>query len=132
MDSQSPRADRPIGPAGRELATAPSIETDVLVVGAGPAGSAAAYHLSRAGADVLVVDRATFPREKVCGDGLTPRGVGAIQRMGIDPTEPGFVRIDRLRTYGEPGVVLDLRWPESRAHPSYGLTRTRFDFDNLL
>jgi menaquinone-9 beta-reductase len=104
----------------------------VLVVGAGPAGSAAAYHLSRAGADVLLVDKATFPREKVCGDGLTPRGVRAIQRMGVDPTEPGFVRIDRLRTYGEDGVVIDLPWPETKDYPSYGLTRTRFDFDNLL
>ena len=73
------------------------MEADVLVVGAGPGGSAAAYHLARHGVDVLMVDKATFPREKVCGDGLTPRGVRAIQRMGVDPGEPGFVRIDALR-----------------------------------
>jgi len=108
------------------------METDVLVVGAGPAGSATAYHLARAGADVLLVDKAMFPREKVCGDGLTPRGVKAIERMGIDPAEPGFVRVDGLRTYGEDGVVLDLPWPSTMEYPAYGLTRTRYDFDNLL
>ena len=52
-----------------------SFETDVLVVGAGPGGSAAAYHLARHGIDVTVVEKAAFPREKVCGDGLTPRSV---------------------------------------------------------
>ena len=52
-----------------------------------------AHHLARQGADVLVVDRATFPREKVCGDGLTPYGVRALQRMGIEPTEPGFTPV---------------------------------------
>ena len=46
-----------------------SIDTDVLVVGAGPGGSAAAYYLARSGLDVTVVDKAAFPREKVCGDG---------------------------------------------------------------
>ena len=64
------------------------IETDVLIVGAGPGGSAAAYHLARHGIDVVAVDKAAFPREKVCGDGLTPRSVGAIQRMGVDTTDP--------------------------------------------
>ena len=54
-------------------------ETDVLVVGAGPGGSAAAYHLAHHGIDVTLVDRAAFPREKVCGDGITPRGVAALQ-----------------------------------------------------
>ena len=48
---------------------------DVVVVGAGPAGSTAATLLARAGADVLLLEKSTFPRDKVCGDGLTPRGV---------------------------------------------------------
>ena len=48
------------------------LETDVLVVGAGPGGSATAYHLARHGVDVTIVERSAFPREKVCGDGLTP------------------------------------------------------------
>ena len=102
------------------------------MVGAGPGGSATAYHLARHGIDVLLVDKATFPREKVCGDGLTPRGVRAIQKMGIDPAEPGFVRIDALRTYGSDGVIIDLPWPRLQDFPRIGLVRTRLDFDNLL
>ncbi|HEX9890716.1 MAG TPA: geranylgeranyl reductase family protein [Actinomycetota bacterium] len=105
--------------------------TDVLVVGAGPAGSATAYHLARRGVDVVVCDRASFPREKVCGDGLTPRGVSALQRMGVDPTEPGFVRIDGLRVRGG-GVRLELPWPRVRSQPSFGVVRTRHDLDHLL
>ncbi|MGX1481342.1 flavin-dependent dehydrogenase [Streptomyces griseus] len=50
-------------------------QAQVIVVGAGPAGSAAALHLARAGVDVLLLEKGTFPRDKVCGDGLTPRGV---------------------------------------------------------
>jgi geranylgeranyl reductase family protein len=102
------------------------------VVGAGPGGSATAHHLASHGIDVLLIDKATFPREKVCGDGLTPRGVRAIQKMGIEPDEPGFVRIDALRTYGTDGVIIDLPWPKLANFPHIGLVRTRYDFDNLL
>ncbi len=101
------------------------------MVGAGPAGSAAAYHLARHGVDVLAVDKASFPREKVCGDGLTPRGVRQLLEMGVDVTEPGFVRIDGLRTFG-PGVSLELPWPEAESFPTFGLVRTRHDLDDLL
>jgi geranylgeranyl reductase family protein len=104
---------------------------DVLVVGAGPGGSAAAYHLARHGVDVLLAEKATFPREKVCGDGLTPRGVAAIQRMGVDPEEPGFERVDGLRIYTR-RAMLELPWPKLRDLPHYGLVRTRKDFDELL
>jgi geranylgeranyl reductase family protein len=104
---------------------------DVLVIGSGPAGAAAAYHLARHGVDVLCVDRAAFPREKVCGDGLTPRGVRAIQRLGVDPTEPGFVRIDGLKVHG-PTVKLTLPWPRLESFPDFGVVRTRHDLDHLL
>lgn len=102
------------------------------MVGGGPAGAAAAYHLARRGIDVLVVDKATFPREKVCGDGLAPRGVRALLEMGVDPaTEGGFTRVDGLRVHGL-GVRLDLPWPEVGEFPPYGLVRTRHDLDQLL
>jgi geranylgeranyl reductase family protein len=107
------------------------IETDVLVVGAGPAGSAAAYHLARHGIDVTMVERAAFPREKVCGDGITPRGVAAILRMGVDPDDPGFERVRGLRVHSRYGTI-DLPWPELTSWPDYGLVRTRHDFDALL
>jgi menaquinone-9 beta-reductase len=104
----------------------------VLVVGAGPGGSATAYHLARRGVDVLLVDKAIFPREKVCGDGLTPRGVRALERMGVDPTDPGFTRVDMLRAYGVDGVIVDVPWPKLESFPRLGVVRTRFDLDNLL
>ncbi len=107
------------------------IETDVLVVGAGPGGSAAAYHLARHGIDVTLVDRSSFPREKVCGDGLTPRSVGAMLRMGIDPDQPGFERVLGLRVYSRRATV-ELPWPELSSWPGYGLVMTRHDFDALL
>jgi geranylgeranyl reductase family protein len=108
-----------------------SIETDVLVVGAGPGGSAAAYHLARHGIDVTLIEKAAFPREKVCGDGLTPRSVRALLRMGIDTDVPGFAKVIGLRVYSR-RTTLELRWPELRDFPNYGLAMTRHDFDELL
>jgi menaquinone-9 beta-reductase len=113
------------------MAKAP-IRTDVLVVGAGPGGSSAAFHLASRGVDVLLVDKAIFPREKVCGDGLTPRGVRAMQTMGIEPSDPGFFRTEALRAYGVDGFVTDYKWPKLRDFPQVGVVRTRFDFDDLL
>jgi geranylgeranyl reductase family protein len=106
-------------------------KVDVLVVGGGPGGATAAYHLARHGVDTLLVDKATFPREKVCGDGLTPRGVKAMLDMGIDPDDPAFFRVKGLKVYGR-DAVLELPWPKLRDWPDYGLVRTRHDFDDLL
>jgi geranylgeranyl reductase family protein len=64
---------------------APDVECDVLVVGAGPAGTAAAITLHRAGHRVLVVDKATFPRDKCCGDGLTTLALRELESLGFDP-----------------------------------------------
>jgi geranylgeranyl reductase family protein len=105
---------------------------DVLVVGAGPAGSAAAYWLATAGLDVAVLEKAWFPREKVCGDGLTPRAVAALQAMGID-TSPaaGWVRHRGLRVHGG-GQVIEVDWPQLSSWPDFGLIRTRRELDHLL
>ena len=107
------------------------IDVDVLVVGAGPAGSTAAYHLARHGLEVLVVDKAAFPREKVCGDGLTPRAVVALRRLGIDTDDPRFERHRGLRIYSR-RVTLDLPWPTLDGFPDFGLLMTRAEFDQIL
>jgi geranylgeranyl reductase family protein len=105
---------------------------DVIVVGAGPAGSSAAYWLARAGVDVVVLEKSAFPREKVCGDGLTPRGVKALDDMGID-TSPaaGWVRHKGLRVHGG-GQVIEVDWPELDSWPHYSLVRRRSEFDAQL
>jgi geranylgeranyl reductase family protein len=107
------------------------LETDVLIVGGGPAGSTAAYHLARHGVDVTLLDKAAFPREKVCGDGLTPRAIVALQRMGIDTDDPRFERHGGLRIYSRK-TMLELPWPTLEDFPGYGLTMTRHEFDEIL
>jgi menaquinone-9 beta-reductase len=105
---------------------------DVVVVGAGPGGSSAAYHLARHGLSVLLLEKTEFPREKVCGDGLTPRAVRQLVKMGVDTSpEKGWLHNKGLRIIGG-GVRLELDWPDLASYPGYGLTRTRLDFDQLL
>ena len=107
-------------------------EADVIVVGAGPGGSAAAYHMARHGLRVLLLEKTEFPREKVCGDGLTPRAVRQLVRMGVDTSEKaGWLQNKGLRVIGG-GVRLELDWPDLASFPNYGLVRTRLDFDDLL
>jgi geranylgeranyl reductase family protein len=108
-----------------------SLETDVLVVGAGPGGSAAAYFLARHGIDVTVIDKAAFPREKVCGDGLTPRSVKAIQDMGVDTDDPRFEKVIGLRTHAR-RITIQLPWPDLTSFPPFGLVMPRDGFDHLL
>jgi len=104
---------------------------DAVIVGGGPGGATAAYWLARAGRRVLVVDKAKFPREKVCGDGLTPRAVRCLEDMGVKTEGPEWSRVDGLRIVGA-GLTLDLPWPELHSMPHYGLVRTRLDFDAVL
>ncbi|MFC6879800.1 MULTISPECIES: geranylgeranyl reductase family protein [Actinomadura] len=106
-------------------------QADVIVVGAGPAGASTAYWLAHAGLDVLLLEKATFPRDKICGDGLTPRAVRALIGMGVDLDAPGWARNKGLRIYGG-GVKIELPWPELASFPDFGLVRTRMDFDQLL
>ena len=105
---------------------------DAIVVGAGPAGSSVGYYLAAAGLDVLVLEKSTFPREKVCGDGLTPRAVKALTAMGVPfGGDDGWRRHRGLRIVGGGGRI-ELDWPELSSYPGYGLIRARTDFDQLL
>jgi geranylgeranyl reductase family protein len=106
-------------------------EADVIVVGAGPAGSATAFHLAQAGLDVLLLEKTSFPREKVCGDGLTPRATKQLVKLGVDLDAPGWIRNKGLRIIGG-GVRMELPWPDLASYPDYGLVRTRMDFDQIL
>jgi geranylgeranyl reductase family protein len=110
----------------------PAGETDVIVVGAGPAGATTAFYLAQSGLDVLLLEKSRFPREKVCGDGLTPRAVKALVGMGIKVGEQdGWVRNKGLRVIGA-GLRLEMPWPELSSYPGYGLVRTRHDMDEAL
>jgi geranylgeranyl reductase family protein len=101
--------------------------TDVLVVGAGPAGAAAAAWSARAGADVVLADAATFPRDKTCGDGLTPRAIAELDRLGLGTWTRSFGTNRGLRAAGF-GQELLLPWPGGSL-PDHGsaVPRTQLD-----
>ncbi|NYE95485.1 geranylgeranyl reductase family protein [Psychromicrobium silvestre] len=103
----------------------------IVIVGAGPAGSTAAYYLASAGFEVTVLEKTHFPREKVCGDGLTPRAVREIQLLGLPHDSEGWRRNRGLRLIAQ-GRQVEVAWPELSDFPDYGLIRTRFGFDEEL
>jgi geranylgeranyl reductase family protein len=112
--------------------TSPTLptETDVLVVGAGPAGSAAAAWLARAGIDVVLADAATYPRDKTCGDGLTPRAVHELSRLGLEDWLRAHTVNQGLRAHGF-GQTLHLPWPGGSL-PEWGSAVARTELDDHL
>ena len=104
---------------------------DVLVIGGGPAGAACAYWLAEAGWDVLLVEKKHYPREKTCGDGLTPRSVRQLSDMGLDDALAGHHRFVGLRSVAF-GKTLELGWPDHPGFPPYGYVVTRHDLDQLV
>jgi geranylgeranyl reductase family protein len=104
---------------------------DVLVVGGGPSGAACAYWLAEAGHDVLLLEKKSYPREKTCGDGLTPRSVKQLHDIGLAEELATYHRFIGLRSHAF-GRTLELAWPNHPDLPSYGYVITRKDLDQLV
>ena len=104
-------------------------EYDIVVIGAGPAGAATAIAAARAGARVLVVDQAEYGRDKICGDGLTPRAIGALEQLGIDYSDAH--RIDGLRMIAG-RRERELAWPAGGRFPDHGAVWPRRRLDAEL
>jgi geranylgeranyl reductase family protein len=104
---------------------------DVLVVGAGPAGSAAAIALARAGREAVVVDRARFPRDKICGDGLTTSALRELEALGLDPSRvPSWVDVDEVVLRSPVGREIDLPLPHGQGR--FAAVARRADLDHAL
>lgn len=103
---------------------------DVVVVGAGPTGAAAAAHAADRGLDVLLIDAQTFPRDKTCGDGLTPRAIAELARLGLADEVLSRTRNRGLKLHGFGGSVT-APWPEG-AFPATGSAVPRTVFDALV
>jgi geranylgeranyl reductase family protein len=102
---------------------------DLAVIGAGPAGAAAAMRAARSGASVVVFDKAPYGRDKVCGDGLTPRAVGAMEELKIDMAGSHPIRGLRMIAGKQ---VRELDWPTTDRFPSHGAVWPRRRLDAAL
>ncbi|HVM10506.1 MAG TPA: geranylgeranyl reductase family protein [Acidimicrobiales bacterium] len=105
--------------------------TDVLVIGGGPSGAAAAYWLAEAGHDVILVEKKKYPREKTCGDGLTPRSVKQLEEMGLADALTRHHKFSGLRSIAF-GRTLEMKWPSHPEFPDYGYVVTRHDLDAMV
>ena len=107
---------------------------EVLVVGAGPAGATAAILLAEEGFEVTVVDRAHFPRDKVCGDGLAPRSVGVLRRLGVEDRlkQAGHRPLGEYRIVSTWGDSIKAGLPSYGKGPPYAYVIPRREFDALL
>lgn len=111
-----------------------TLSPEILVVGAGPGGSATAWALAQAGHDVLMVDSARFPRDKTCGDGLTPLAVRTLRDMGAlaHVEAAGAHRIDRVRISGPFGLSAMMRFADHQPGYDYALVLPRLTLDDIL
>ena len=106
---------------------------DVVVVGAGPGGSATAWYLARQGLRVLLLDKAEFPRDKTCGDGLTPRALAVLDDMGLlEQLSQAGCRINGLEIYAPNGNSISAPIPPGAGRPAYMLVVPRLTLDNIL
>ena len=112
------------------MSASPVQRTDVLVVGAGPAGSSTAAWAAGSGLDVVLADAETSPRDKPCGDGLTPRAIAELDALGLSPWLEGRARNWGLRAAGF-GQTLYLPWPGGSL-PRHGGAAPRLELDAAI
>jgi menaquinone-9 beta-reductase len=107
---------------------------DVIIVGAGPAGSSVATFLARQGADVLVLDRSAFPRDKVCGDGLTPQAIYWLDHLGCadEVLQETNACIRDCDLYINGKHLLTGGFPADTVYPDFAILLDRRRFDNIL
>lgn len=104
---------------------------DVLIVGAGPAGTAAASVLARGGRKVVVVDKAIFPRDKCCGDGLTTLALRMLERIGFDPgTVASWQNVGSAWLRSPSGREIEVPLPQGRGQ--FAAVAARLQLDNEL
>ncbi|HNI35933.1 MAG TPA: FAD-dependent monooxygenase, partial [Microthrixaceae bacterium] len=110
-------------------ATSAAEPRDLLVIGGGPAGAAAAIRAARGGARVTVFEKGAPGRDKICGDGLTPRAIKALNELGVDLADAH--RIDGLRMIAN-RTVRQLNWPGIAPFPAHGAVWPRRRLDTAL
>ena len=103
---------------------------DLAIAGGGPAGAAAAWQAAQTGARVIVLDKAEFPRDKPCGDGLTPRSVSYIQKIGLAEEIAKFHRVNRAKIFSP--TEWGLSFPHRPGMPDHGHVVRRPELDTLL
>ena len=114
------------------------MDADVLVLGAGPAGSSTAYFLAAQGIRVILVDAQIFPREKICGDGVSPAGVRVLLRMGVlDSTkeqDSGYRLFRGVRIFASDGSDVRLHYPfhPRDGGPKHGYVIPRRELDQQM
>src|SRR5258705_13731660 len=96
---------------------------DVVVIGAGPAGSSAAIGAGRRGASGLLLDKAAFPRDKACGGGIAPHALDVLRELGVTGVEDGYAPVRALRLVGPRGAAV----VRPLARPDYTIPRVVFD-----
>jgi geranylgeranyl reductase family protein len=114
-----------------DIGSMPVRDTDVLVIGGGPAGAAMGYWTAELGHSVTIVERKHFPRDKTCGDGLTPRAVKQLGDMGLGEPLKQFHRYEGLRATAH-GKELELQWPTHPLYPRHGYVVRRRELDAMV
>lgn len=110
-----------------------TLSYDIAIVGAGPAGSAAAYFLAAHGFNVALIDKARFPRDKTCGDGVSPRALHVLNQIGVlDDLKARAHTVNKLDLYAPDGTLCVADVPRMEGFPHYTLIAPRFVLDDCI